>query len=164
MFIVAGTLLGAPNAIAAPSTEAVDAINDRYSTFGGAGSLLGAPVGEAVDVPGGAEQGYQGGAIYYSKDTGAHVMYGVILERYRALGGPGSDHPVAPDEGVEREVAAERARAKKADAERDQRIARLEKEMVELRAAMAGDRQALNAAVSTVRDLSTTMGGKQASS
>ena len=91
MFIVAGTLLGAPNAIAAPSTEAVDAINDRYSTFGGEGSLLGAPVGEAVDVPGGAEQGYQGGAIYYSKDTGAHVMYGVILERYRALGGPGSD-------------------------------------------------------------------------
>jgi DNA repair exonuclease SbcCD ATPase subunit len=63
-----------------------------------------------------------------------------------------------------REVAAERARVKKADAERDQRIARLEKEMVELRAAMAGDRQALNAAVSTVRDLSTTMGGKQASS
>lgn len=62
-----------------------------------------------------------------------------------------------------REVAAERARVKKADAERDQRIARLEKEMVELRAAMAGDRQALNAAVSTVRDLSTTMGGKQAS-
>jgi outer membrane biosynthesis protein TonB len=91
MFIVASTMLGAPNAVAAPSTDAVDAINDRYSTFGGEGSLLGAPVGEAVDVPGGAEQDYQGGAIYYSKDTGAHVMYGVILERYRALGGPGSD-------------------------------------------------------------------------
>ena len=63
-----------------------------------------------------------------------------------------------------REVATERARVKKADAERDQRLARLETEMGELRAARAGDRQALNAAVSTVRDLSTTMSDTQASS
>lgn len=40
---------------------------------------------------GGAERDYEGGAIYYLKDTGAHVMYGVILERYKALGGPGSE-------------------------------------------------------------------------
>jgi ABC-type sugar transport system substrate-binding protein len=80
MFIVAGTLLGAPNALAAPSTEAVDAINDRYSTFGGAGSLLGAPVGEAVDVPGGAEQGYQGVALAVRLLKGESVPELTLIE------------------------------------------------------------------------------------
>ncbi len=88
MFLVASTLLATPVAIAAPTAEAVDAINDRYSVFGGESSLLGAPVGEVVDIDGGAEREYQGGAIYYSEDTGAHVMYGEILNRYRDLGGP----------------------------------------------------------------------------
>jgi len=92
MFIAASAVLvSTPAASAAPSSDAVNAINDRYSAFGGAGSLLGAPTGEAVDAPGGAERDYEGGAIYYSKDTGAHVMYGAILERYKALGGPGSE-------------------------------------------------------------------------
>ncbi len=88
LFLVTSSLLVTPVAGAVPSEEAVDAINDRYSVFGGEGSLLGAPVGEAVDVEGGAQQEYQGGAIYYSQDTGAHVMYGAILDRYRDLGGP----------------------------------------------------------------------------
>ena len=92
MFIVTSSLLvGAPIVSAAPSTEAVDTINDRYATFGGASSLLGAPLGEAVDIAGGAERDYTGGTIFYSKDSGAHVMYGEILKRYEALGGPDSD-------------------------------------------------------------------------
>jgi len=92
MFIVGSSLLaGAPIVSAAPSADAVSTINDRYSTFGGASSLLGAPIGEAVEVPGGAERDYAGGAIFYSKDTGAHVMYGAILDRYQALGGPSSE-------------------------------------------------------------------------
>lgn len=92
IFVVAGTMLATPQiAFAAPSTEAVDAINDRYSTFGGEGSLLGPAIGQAEDVKGGAKQDYQGGTIFYSKDSGAHVMYGQILERYNALGGPSSD-------------------------------------------------------------------------
>ncbi len=91
IFIVASsTLLSAPLVNAAPSSDAVSTINDRYATFGGDSSLLGSPVGEAVDVPGGAERDYEGGSIFYSKDTGAHVMYGVILDRYKALGGPGT--------------------------------------------------------------------------
>jgi outer membrane biosynthesis protein TonB len=91
MFIVASSaLLSAPLVSAAPSSDAVSTINDRYSTFGGESSLLGSPTGEAVDVPGGAERDYQGGAIFYSKDHGAHVMYGAILDRYKALGGPGT--------------------------------------------------------------------------
>jgi hypothetical protein len=91
IFIVASSaLLSAPLVNAAPSSDAVSTINDRYATFGGDSSLLGSPVGEAVDVPGGAERDYEGGSIFYSKDTGAHVMYGVILDRYKALGGPGT--------------------------------------------------------------------------
>lgn len=92
MLVAAGALLGAaPHAWAEPTADAIDAINDRYTAFGGDGSLLGVPVAEAVDVPGGAARDYQGGAIYYSADTGARVMYGAILDRYRALGGPGSE-------------------------------------------------------------------------
>lgn len=91
IFVVAGTMLATPQiAFAAPSTEAVDAIDNRYSTFGGEGSLLGPAIGEAEDVEGGAKREFQGGTIYYSKDSGAHVMYGQILERYKALGGPTS--------------------------------------------------------------------------
>ena len=92
MVIATGIMLGsAPVVWAVPDTDAVNAIEDRYTTFGGAGSLLGAPIGEAADVQGGAAREYQGGTIYYSKDTGAHVMYGAILDRYKTLGGPGSD-------------------------------------------------------------------------
>ncbi len=87
--IVAAVLLGpAATAWADPSAEAVDAIDADYAAFGGADSLLGAPVAEAVDAPGGAMRDYEGGAIYYSTDTGAHVLYGAILDRYRELGGP----------------------------------------------------------------------------
>ena len=89
LVVAAGAVLGgAPVVWAEPGADAVSAINDRYVAFGGEGSLLGAPAGDAVDVPGGAERTYAGGSIYYSKDTGAHVMYGAILERYKALGGP----------------------------------------------------------------------------
>lgn len=89
LVVVAGAVLGgAPVVWAEPGADAVAAINDRFAAFGGEGSLLGAPTGDAMDVPGGAERPYAGGAIYYSKDTGAHVMYGAILERYKALGGP----------------------------------------------------------------------------
>lgn len=92
MFLVGSILLlGAPIAGAVPSADAVNAIDDRYTTFGGEGSLLGAPIGEAVDVKGGAQRDYAGGVIYYSKESGAHVMYGDILEKYKALGGPGGE-------------------------------------------------------------------------
>ena len=83
----AGLLFVAPPAIAAPPAEAVDAIGARYDEAGGASSPLGAPSGEAVDVEGGALQDYAGGAIYYSADSGAKIMYGEILKKYRALGG-----------------------------------------------------------------------------
>jgi len=83
--------MGAPAAVATPSVDAVDAIDAKYTSFGGAGSLLGTPIAAAVDVGDGAERDYSGGVIYYSKDTGAKVMYGAILDRYKTLGGPMGD-------------------------------------------------------------------------
>ena len=90
MFVVASTLLvGAPIAGATPSSDAVNAINDHYTEFGGESSPLGAPTGEAVDIKGGVERDYANGAIFYSKDSGAQAMYGEIFKKYQALGGPG---------------------------------------------------------------------------
>ncbi len=91
IFVVAGTMLASPNiAFAAPSSEAVSAIDEKATSFNAEQPQvgLGAPTGEAQDVKGGAMRMYDGGAIYYSEDTGAHVMYGAILDRYTALGGP----------------------------------------------------------------------------
>lgn len=88
LIVAAALLAPAATAWADPSAEAVEAIEADYAEFGGANSLLGTPVSDAVDVPGGAMRDYQGGAIYYSKDTGAHVISGAILDRYRELGGP----------------------------------------------------------------------------
>ena len=83
--------MGAPAAVATPSVDAANAIDAKYTSFGGAGSLLGTPIAAAVDVGAGAERDYSGGVIYYSKDSGAKVMYGAILDRYKALGGPMGD-------------------------------------------------------------------------
>jgi hypothetical protein len=91
ILVVAGTMLATPTiAFAAPSNEAVDAINQKATSFDAANPAiaLGTPAGEAVDVKGGAMRDYAGGTVYYSKETGANVMYGAILDRYKALGGP----------------------------------------------------------------------------
>jgi uncharacterized protein with LGFP repeats len=54
-------------------------------------SILGAPTSDEMNVPGvaGARMNtFQGGAIYWSPATGAHVVYGAIGARYAAIGGP----------------------------------------------------------------------------
>lgn len=89
IFVVAGTMLATPNiAFAEPSTEAVTAIDEKGTSFAAEYPWFGSAAGEAMDVKGGAMREYDGGVVYYSKDTGAHVMYGAILDRYKALGGP----------------------------------------------------------------------------
>ena len=53
--------------------------------------LLGAPTSDEMNVPGvpGARMNtFQGGAIYWSPSTGAHVVYGGIGAKYNSLGGP----------------------------------------------------------------------------
>lgn len=88
----AGAVLGlglvatAPSAGATPSADAVNAIEAHHDELGQ--SDLGAPVSDVFDVPGGAERDYQGGAIFFSPATGARAIYGPVLQRYQALGGP----------------------------------------------------------------------------
>ncbi|MFI6996749.1 LGFP repeat-containing protein [Nocardia sp. NPDC050175] len=86
--LASGLLATAPSAVADPSAEATNAIDAHYADFGGAGSFLGAPLGPATDVAGGAERAYQGGVIYFSPNTGAKAVYGEILVKYKSLGGP----------------------------------------------------------------------------
>jgi hypothetical protein len=55
--------------------------------------LLGMPLSDETNVPGvpGArKQTFQGGTIYWSQATGAHVVYGAIAAKYNSLGGPTS--------------------------------------------------------------------------
>ncbi|WP_067686345.1 LGFP repeat-containing protein [Nocardia jejuensis] len=82
-----GLLLG-PTATAQPPGAAA-AIDAHYQDKGGASTPLGDKVGALYAFgPDGAAQDYQGGKIIYSADTGAKVMYGAILDKYLALGGP----------------------------------------------------------------------------
>jgi hypothetical protein len=89
--LVMGLVLGSfSTASASPAMDTINAINQRYADFGGASSVLGTPTGEIVDVAGGARRDYSGGAIFYTAQTGARVMFGEILKKYLSLGGPDS--------------------------------------------------------------------------
>jgi hypothetical protein len=84
------------------------AIPAAHARLGGSGGFLGAPVGNEVTLlggnltlPGGRVQNYAGGAIYWSPASQAHVVYGALLQRYRAMNGPARmGFPVADEEGV----------------------------------------------------------------
>ena len=59
----------------------------KYAALGGAGGWLGSPNGAEQDAAnGGRLRNYQNGAIYWSKETAAHAVKGLILQRWRALG------------------------------------------------------------------------------
>ena len=69
--------------------EVYGAILQRYQAIGGEAGPLGLPVsGESDGARGGVRiSGFQGGRIYWSSPTGAHEVYGAILQRYQAIGG-----------------------------------------------------------------------------
>lgn len=64
------------------------AITAKYTELGGASSTLGdatgpqSPVGDGFSVP------FEGGTIFTSPETGAHVVQGEILRVYTEQGGP----------------------------------------------------------------------------
>ncbi len=80
--------LMAPVASADPQTDADDAINSVWTAAGGDTSQLGPKDGGVYPVGAGFGQNFAGGAVYFTPDTGARAMYGAILDKYRALGGP----------------------------------------------------------------------------
>src|SRR6476659_8080699 len=82
-------LVLAPSAMATPEADATDAINRAYDAGGGATGPLGPGDGGLYPIGGGFGQNYAGGKIFFTPDTGAHIMAGAILEKYESLGGPG---------------------------------------------------------------------------
>ncbi|WP_123026203.1 sunset domain-containing protein [Mycolicibacterium stellerae] len=82
-------LVLAPSAVATPESDAADAINKAYDGGGGATGPLGPGDGGLYPVGGGFGQNYAGGKIFFTPDTGAHIMAGAILQKYESLGGPG---------------------------------------------------------------------------
>jgi uncharacterized protein with LGFP repeats len=81
-------LVLAPTAFATPESDAADAIGRAYDAGGGGTGPLGPPDGGVYPIGGGFGQNYAGGKIFFTPDTGAHVMGGAILEKYESLGGP----------------------------------------------------------------------------
>lgn len=85
---VAVALLMAPTAIATPESDAADAaISHTWDAAGGDGGELGAKDGDVYQVGAGFAQNFAGGKIYFTEHTGAHLIYGAILDKYQALGG-----------------------------------------------------------------------------
>ena len=86
--VAAALTLTAPVATASPDSDATDAITAAWTAAGGDASSLGAKDGDLYPAGIGFGQNFAGGAIFYTPDTGAKIMYGAILDKYRALGGP----------------------------------------------------------------------------
>ncbi|MGR6965916.1 hypothetical protein ACU610_15760 [Geodermatophilus sp. URMC 61] len=65
-------------------------INEKYTHLRASGVDLGASTSEVVcNLPwGGCWRSYQGGTIFWHRDTGPHVVRGAILQHYQSLGGP----------------------------------------------------------------------------
>jgi hypothetical protein len=63
-------------------------IEAKYKSLGGAQGVLGAPTSSLGTTPGGIGhyRHYSGGSIYHTFPTGAHVVWGAILEKWESLG------------------------------------------------------------------------------
>ena len=80
--------LAVPTALASPESDAADAIGAAWEAAGGSDSVVGSQDGEVYQVGSGFGQKFAGGAIFFTPDTGAHLIYGAILDKYQSLGGP----------------------------------------------------------------------------
>ncbi|MBV5244550.1 LGFP repeat-containing protein [Mycolicibacterium sp. PAM1] len=81
--------------------DPVAAINAARRAAGGPLGPLGAVEGEVYDIGAdGKGQDFANGAIYYSPDTGANVVTGQVLEKYKSVGGPEGDlgFPISGEE------------------------------------------------------------------
>ncbi|RBY96427.1 hypothetical protein DQ237_07145 [Blastococcus sp. TF02-8] len=63
------------------------AVADRYNSMGGPSGTLGDPIGGVICGlrDGGCAQGYEGGAIYWSPRSGAHVTTGPIRDKWGSV-------------------------------------------------------------------------------
>ena len=85
----AAAVLLAPAAVASPESDAAnDAINQAWQAAGGDGSPVGGKDGDVVQVGDGFGQNFSSGKILFTPGTGAHLIYGAILDKYQDIGGP----------------------------------------------------------------------------
>jgi uncharacterized protein with LGFP repeats len=76
------------------------AILVKYQSLGGPPSI-GFPTTDEVGVAGGAQSTFTGGSLFWSERTGARLVWGAILVKYRAVGGPASiGFPMTDEVGV----------------------------------------------------------------
>lgn len=86
--VLALTIPVAPGAHASPESDAADAITQAWEAAGADTSVVGAQDGDVYQVGNGYAQKFANGKIFFTPDTGAHLMSGAILDRYESLGGP----------------------------------------------------------------------------
>lgn len=86
--MLVAALVVAPVAAATPEGDADAAITIAWQAAGGQAGPLGAKDGGVYAAGAGFGQNVAGGRIYFTPDTGAHVMQGAILDKYLQLGGP----------------------------------------------------------------------------
>ncbi|MFD4368006.1 esterase [Rhodococcus sp. NPDC058521] len=76
----------------------------KYNELGGPTGYLGAPTGGEEEGPnGGKSIAFDGGTIFWSPDTDAHVVQGRILETYTEGGGAGGElgYPTSDEHPIE---------------------------------------------------------------
>lgn len=88
LLAAAVALVSAPVAAADPASDASDAITRAYDASGGVTGTLGPSDGGVYPIGVGFGQNFAGGKIFFTPDTGAHIMGGAILQKYESLGGP----------------------------------------------------------------------------
>jgi uncharacterized protein with LGFP repeats len=102
--LIAASALFAPHAGATPETDADAAITAAWDTGGGDAGPLGPKDGGVYPAGEGFGQNFAAGKIFFTPDTGAHIVSGAILEKYESLGGPADSDLGFPtiDEGAGR--------------------------------------------------------------
>lgn len=86
--MAAAAALMAPPVFATPDSEAADAIDQAWQAAGGDDSSLGAKDGDVYPIGDGYAQNFSGGKMFFTPATGAHLLYGAVLDKYTELGGP----------------------------------------------------------------------------
>src|SRR5258705_8705513 len=97
-------ILWAPVAAATPDSDADAAISAAWDAGGGAAGPLGPKDGGVYPAGEGFGQNFAGGKIFFTPATGAHIMTGLILDKYQSLSGPADSDLGLPtiDEGAGR--------------------------------------------------------------
>src|SRR5215472_6191236 len=64
------------------------AIGEKWNSLGGANGFLGAPLNDETGTPDGRGRynHFQGGSIYWTQETGAHEVHGMIREKWASMG------------------------------------------------------------------------------